>query len=64
MAQDIEESSVTRSFRLPDGLWESLCAEAKAEDRDCTSMLIRILRERYERKPKLEDKNQRGTLRK
>ena len=58
------EQFTPKSFRLPPDIIESLATEADKNLRNDTAQLIYILRERYARKPKLQDKQQRGALRK
>jgi len=58
------ETFIPKSFRLPADVLESLNSEAKSNFRNDTAQLISILTERYKKKPKLQDKQQRGALRK
>jgi hypothetical protein len=58
------EQFIPKSFRLPPDIIDALAAESKANLRNDTAQLIYILRERYARTPRLEDKQKRGNLKK
>ena len=58
------EPHTQTAFRIPNQLMEALEQEAKTETRSLTGQLQFILHERYKKKPRLEEKQQRGKLRK
>ena len=58
------EQFIPKSFRLPSDLLEALTAEATEGLRNDTTQLIYILRERYKKKKRLDDKQKTGSLRK